>query len=164
MSIGLTPLKGRRLDEIFFLTNKHSSEKCQYAYFIEHNHLHHEPWQQLSIFKQVLHMQIFVRHTNQTEMQTYRSTKFYMHQHFSCWTIYNHHIHNFCRTYTSLVIPLLLRVSFGNPYQHYLKERVNTRVKMSVTLIDISYRIQNMERNFKSCNYTLVRVLIMMWQ
>lgn len=39
MSVGLTPVKGLRLDDIFFLTSKHSSAKCQYAYFIEHNHL-----------------------------------------------------------------------------------------------------------------------------
>lgn len=68
---------------------------------------------------------------------------------------------NFCGTYRSLVITLLLTVSFGNLYQHYLEERVNMSVNMSVTLIDISYRIQNMERNFRSYNYTLARVLIM---
>lgn len=72
MSTGLNPVKGRRLDEIFFLTSKHSSEKCQYAYFIEHNHLLPEPWEQLSIFEQSLHMQIFVTHVNQIEMQTYK--------------------------------------------------------------------------------------------
>lgn len=29
------------------------------------------------------------------------------------------------------------------------------RVRMSVTLVGISYRIQNMERNFVRCDYTL---------
>lgn len=159
MSIWLTPVRSRRLDEILFLTNKHSNEKCQYSYFIEYNHLTPDPWQQLSIFEQSLHKQISDWNANLQVNQIFICTNTFLAEVYIVIT---------CTTYSSnlcsLGIPLLLTASFGNLYQHYFEERVNVKVRMTVTVIDISYRIQNMERNFRSCNYTLPRVLIMAWQ
>lgn len=155
MSIGVTPVRDRRLDEILFLTNKHSNEKCQYSRFIEYNHLLPDPWQQLSIFEQSLHKQISDWNANLQVNQIFICINTFLAEVYIVIT---------CTTLCSLGIPLLLTASLGNLYQDYFEERVNVKVRMTVTVIDISYRIQNMERNFRSCNYTLARVLIMTWQ